>query len=135
MKARSDDPILRIRSLVPKIGSKRSDGLISRFRFCGETVGWSLILYCVHTIQFSEPTSIWHQNDHRNIMQNLSVPFILQEECRMKIELVLFLSGFFLEYRIRVSEGHFQCIHTTRFSEPTKIGSLKTQTNICNLKF
>ena len=25
-----------------------------------------------------------------------------------------------------MSEGHFQCVHTIRFSGPTKIGSLKT---------
>ena len=43
----------------------------------------------------------------------------------MKIELVLFLS-FFSKLRIRVLEGHFQCVHTIRLSEPTKIGSLKT---------
>ena len=25
-----------------------------------------------------------------------------------------------------MSEGHFQCVHTIRFSEPRKVGSLKT---------
>ena len=30
--------------------------------------------------------SIWRQNDHRDIMQNLSAPFIFQEGCRMKME-------------------------------------------------
>ena len=34
IKARSHDPILRTRFLVLKIGSRRSDGSISRFRFC-----------------------------------------------------------------------------------------------------
>ena len=33
VKARSHDPILRIRFLVLKIGSRRSDGPISKFRF------------------------------------------------------------------------------------------------------
>ena len=71
-------------------------------------------------------SSIWHQNDHhKDIMQNLSAPFIFQEECRMKIEHVPFPS-IFSKLRIRVSKGHFQCVHTIRFSEPTKIGSLKT---------
>ena len=42
----------------------------------------------------------------------------------MKIEHVLFPSVF-SNLRIRVSEGHFQCVNTIRFSEPTKIGSLK----------
>ena len=61
-------------------------------------------------------------------MQNLSAPLIFQKECGMKIEhaYVLFSSGFFFsKLRIRVSEGHFQCVHTIRFSEPTRIGSLK----------
>ena len=38
-KSRSHHRILRIRFLVPKIESRRSDGPISRFRFCGENVG------------------------------------------------------------------------------------------------
>ena len=64
-------------------------------------------------------TSAWRQNDHRAIMQNLSASFIFQEECRMKIEHVLFPSVF-SNLWIRVSEGHFQCVHTIRFSELTK---------------
>ena len=58
-------------------------------------------------------------------MQNLSAPFIFQEECRTKIEHVLFPSVF-SKLGMRVSEGHFQCVHTIRFSKPIKIGSLKT---------
>ena len=69
----------------------------------------------------NKESSIWHQND---IMQNLSAPFIFQEECRMKVEHVV-LPSVFSKLQIHVSEGHFQCVHTTRFSEPTKIGSLK----------
>ena len=42
----------------------------------------------------------------------------------MKKEHVLF-SFVFSHLRIRVLEGHFQCVHTIQFSEPTKIGSLK----------
>ena len=38
---------LSIRFLVPKIGSRRSDGPISRFRFCGENVGRSFVV-CSH---------------------------------------------------------------------------------------
>ena len=49
-------------------------------------------------------------------MQNSSVPFIFQEECRMKIEHVLFPSVF-SKLRVSVLEGHFQCVHTIRFSE------------------
>ena len=112
--------------MVPKIGRRRSDGPISRFRFCGENVGRSLVV-CSHDPIFrtDKESSIWRQNDHRDIMQNLSAPFIFQEECRMKIKHVLFPSVF-SNLQTRVSEGHFQCVHTIRFSEPTKIESLKT---------
>ena len=125
LKARSHDPILRIRFLVSKIGTRRSDGPISGFRFCGENVGRSFVV-CSHDLIFrtDKESSIWCQYDHRDIVQNLSTPFIFQEECRMKIEHVLFPSVF-SKLRIRVSEGHFQCIYTIRFSEPTKIGSSK----------
>ena len=37
--------ILRIRFLVPKIGSRRSYSPISRFRFCGENVGRSFVVF------------------------------------------------------------------------------------------
>ena len=47
IKARSHDPFLRIRFLVPKTGSRSSDGQISRFRFCGENVGRSFLV-CSH---------------------------------------------------------------------------------------
>ena len=120
---RSDfkDPVLG-----SKIGSRRSDGPISRFRFCGENVGRSFVT-CSHD-QISrtyKDSSIWRQNDYRDIMQNLSAPFIFQEKSQMKIEHVLF--PFVLsELLIRVLEGHFQSVHTIRISEPTKIRSLKT---------
>ena len=125
-KARSYHPILRIRFLVSKIGSRRSDGPISRFRFCRKSVGRSFVV-CSHDPIFrtNKKSSIWRQNNHRDIMQNLSASFIFQEECRMKMEHVLF-SSVFSKLRIRVSEDHFQCVHTIRFSEPTKIRSLKT---------
>ena len=125
-RALSYDPILRVQFLVPKIGRRRSDGPISRFRFCGENIGRSFAV-CSHDPIFrtNKESSIWRLNYHKDIMQNLSVPFIFHEECRMKIEHVLF-PFFFSKLQIRVSEGHFQCVHTIRFSEPTKIGSLKT---------
>ena len=98
LKARSHNPFLRSRFLVQKIGTRRSDGPISRFRFCGENVGRSFVV-CSHDPIFrtNKESSIWRQNDHRDIMQNLSVPFILQEECPMKIEHVLF-NPFFQNY-------------------------------------
>ena len=112
--------------MVQKIGSRCSDGPISRSRFCRENVGRSFVV-CSHDTIFrtNKRSSIWRQNDRSDIMQNLSAPFIFQEECRMKKEHILFPSVF-SKLRIRVSEGHFQCVHTIRFSEPTKIGSLKT---------
>ena len=111
--------------MVLNIESRRSDGPISRFRFCGENVGRSFVV-CSHDPIFrtNKESLIWLQNDHRNIMQNLSAAFIFQEECRMKIEHVLFPSVF--SKLGSVSEGHFQCVHTIRFSEPTKIGSVRT---------
>ena len=82
---------------------------------------------CSHDPIFrtNKESSIRRQNDHRDIMQKLSSPFVFQEECRTKIEHVLFPS-IFSKLRIPVSEGHFQCVHTIPFSEPTKVGSLKT---------
>ena len=64
-KARSHDPFLRIRFLVPKIGSRRSDGPISRFRFCDENVGRSFVV-CSHDPFFrtNKESSIWRQNNH-----------------------------------------------------------------------
>ena len=99
---------------------------ISRFRFCGENVA-RLFVVCSHDPIFrtNKESSIWGQNDHMDIMQNLSAPFIFQEECRMKIEHVPFPSVS-STLRIRVSEDHLQSVHRVRFSEPTKIGSLKT---------
>ena len=130
--ARSHDPILRIRVLVLTIvgvqrrSNRRSNGPISRFCFCGENVGRSFVV-CSHDpfFRINKESLIWRQNDHRDIVQNLLAPFIFQEECRTKIEHVLFLSVF-SKLRIRVSEGHFHCVHMIRFSEPTKIGSSKT---------
>ena len=56
---------LRIRFLVPKTGSRRSNGLISRFRFCGENIGRSFVV-CTHDPFFrtNKESSIWCQNDH-----------------------------------------------------------------------
>ena len=51
-------------------------------------------LWCVDTIRFSKLTNNL-QFGAKTIMQNLSVPFIFQGECRMKMEHVLFPSVFF----------------------------------------
>ena len=65
IKARSHDPFLRIRFLVPKTGSRRSDGPISTFRSCGENVGRSFVV-CSHDPFFrtNKESSIWRQNNH-----------------------------------------------------------------------
>ena len=62
-------------------------------------------LKCVHTIRFSELTKNL-QFGAKTIMQTLSVPFIVQGECLMKIEHVLFPS-IFSKLRIRLMQGHF----------------------------
>ena len=115
----------------PIVGSENwkqafREGPISRFRFCGENVGRSFVV-CSHdpTFRTNKESSLWRQNDDRAIMQNLSASFIFQEDCRMKIEHLL-LPSVFSKLWIRVSESHFQCVHTIRFSETTKIESLKT---------
>ena len=66
IRAHSHDPILRIRFLVPKIGSRRSDGPISRFHFCGENVRRSFVVYS-HDPNFgtNKESSIWRQKEHR----------------------------------------------------------------------
>ena len=76
---------------VPKEINKTKDGPVLRFRFCGENVGRS------HDPIFKtkKESSIWRPNDHSYITQNLSAPFIFEEECQMKIEHVLFPSVFF----------------------------------------
>ena len=96
------------------------------FKITDPCVGGSFSM-CSHDPIFrtNKESSICRQKDHRDIMQSFSALFTFQEECQMKIEHVLFPSVF-SELRIRVSEGHFQCVHTIRLSEPTKIGSLKT---------
>ena len=62
LKARSHDPFLRIQFLVPKTGSRRSDGPISRFRFSVENVGRSFAV-CSHDPFFrtNKESSIWRQ--------------------------------------------------------------------------
>ena len=76
VNAHSHDLILRIRSLVPKIRSRRSGGPTSRFHIYDENVRRSFVV-CSHDPIFrtNKGSSILCQNDHRDIMQNLSVPF------------------------------------------------------------
>ena len=57
LQARSHDPFLRIRFLVPKTASRRSDGPISRFRFCGENVRRSFAV-CSHDPFFRTKATI-----------------------------------------------------------------------------
>ena len=92
------DPFLRIRFLVPRTGSRRSG-----------------VQELTKNLQFGAKT----------IMQNLLVPFIFQGECRMKIEHVIFPSAFF-KATDPFDGRSFLCVQAIRFSEQTKIGSLKT---------
>ena len=62
-------------------------------------------LRCVHMIRFSVLTKNL-QFGAKTIMQNLSVSFTFQGECRMKIEHVLFPSVF-PKLWVRLMEGHF----------------------------
>ena len=115
-KESSHDPMLRILFLVPKIGRRRSDGPILRFRFCGENVGRSIVESSHDPIfRTNKESSIWRQNDYRDIMQNLSAPFIFPEECRMKISMFYFHPFFF---RIRdpcVGRSFSRCSHDPIF--------------------
>ena len=102
--------------MVPKIGRRRSDGPVLRLRFCGENVGRSFVV-CSHDPIFKtdKESSIWRQNDHRDIMQNLSAPFIFQEECQVKIEHALFPSVFFTFMDPCVGRSFSVCSHDPIF--------------------
>ena len=82
---------------------------------------------CSHDPIFraNKESSIWLQNDHRDIMQNLSAPFIFQEECRMKIEHVLFPPVFSKITDPSVGRSFSMCSHDPTF-RTNKVGSLKT---------
>ena len=94
-KATFKGPFTRSVFKDPFHGSETWKQAFRRFRFCGENVGRSFVV-CPHDRIFrtNKESSIWRQNDHRDIMQHLSAPLIFQEECRMKIEHVLFPSVF-----------------------------------------
>ena len=83
LKARSHDLFLRIRVLVPKAGSRHSDGSISRSRFCGENVGRSFVV-CSHDPFFrtNKESSIWHQNDHAKFVSAFHLSRRVSDENR-----------------------------------------------------
>ena len=87
----------------------------------GENVGRSFAV-CLHDLIFrtEKESSIWRQNDHRDIMQNLPAHFIFQEECRMEIKHVLVPSVF------QTYGSVCRKVILNVILEPTKIGSLKT---------
>ena len=60
-------------------------------------------------------SSIWQQNDHRDILQNLLASFIFQEECRTKIEHVLFPSAVFRIMDPCVGRSFSMCSHDLIF--------------------
>ena len=102
--------------MVSKIGSRRSDGPISRLHFCGENVGRSFVV-CSHYPIFgtNKESLIWRQNDHRDSIQNLSAPLIFQEDCWMKIEYVLFPPVFFKITDACVGRTFSMCSHDPIF--------------------
>ena len=65
LQASSHDLILGIQFLVPKIGSRHSYCLISRFCFCGENVRRSFVV-CSQDLIFrtDKKSSIWCQKNH-----------------------------------------------------------------------
>ena len=83
LQARSHDPFLRIRFLVLKTGSRRSDGPISRFRFCGENVGRSFVV-CSHDPFFrtNKESSIWRQNYHAKFVSAFHLSRKVSDENR-----------------------------------------------------
>ena len=118
LKARSHDPFLRIRFLVPKIGSRRSDGPISRFRFCGENVGRSFAV-CSHDPFFrtNKESLIWRQNDHAKFVGTSKRVSDENRACSISIRV----------FKITDpcdGRSFLMCSHDP-FSEPTKIESFK----------
>ena len=69
--------------MVPKTGSRRSDGLISTFRFCGENVRRSFVV-CLHDPFFrtNKESSIWRQNDLAKFVDAFHLPRTVSDENR-----------------------------------------------------
>ena len=83
---------------------------------------------CSHdpTFRTDKESSIGRRNDHRNIMQNLTAPFMFQKERRKKIKHLLFPSGLFFKITDPcVRRSLSMCSHDPIFGT-NKIGSLKT---------
>ena len=89
--------------MVKKTESRRSEGPISRFRFCGENDRRSFAV-CSHDPFFrtNKESSIWRQNDHAKFVGG----FHLSKRVSDENEHVLFPSVF-SKLRIRLMEGHF----------------------------
>ena len=120
LKARSHDPFLRIRFLVPKIGSRRSDGPISRFRFCGDNVGRSFVV-CSHDPFFrtNKESSTWRQNDHAKFIGAFHLSRRVSDEnraCSISFRFFTVMDP---------CDGRSLLMCSCRFSEPTKIGFLR----------
>ena len=108
--------------MVPKTGSRHSDGPISRFRFCGENVGRSFVV-CSHDPFFrtNKESSIWRQNDHAKLVGAFHLSRRVSDEnraCSISIRFLKITDPF-------DGRPFLMCSHDP-FSEPTKIGSLKT---------
>ena len=117
VKARSDDSLLRIGFLVPKTGSRRSDGPTSRFCFCGENVGRSFLV-CSHDPfpRTNKESLIRCQNDRAKFVGAFHLSRRVSDEnraCSISIRSV------FSKLRIR---SFLMCSHNPLFGT-SKIGS------------
>ena len=111
-----------IRVLVPKTGSRRSDGSISRFRFCGENVGRSFVVYS-HDPFFrtNKEFSIWRQSDHGKFVGGFHLSRRVSDEnraCSISIR-------FFKYTDLFDGRSLLMCSHDPFFGT-NKIGSQKT---------
>ena len=89
-------------------------------------------LQCGHTIRFSELTKNL-QFGAKTIMQNLSVPFIFQGECRMKIEHVLFPSVFKIKVVRNKKSKFFSHRYLIEFYERNRMSHVPHLYNVVNL--
>ena len=97
---------------------------ISWFRFCGENVGRSFVV-CSHDPIFRTDKESFFNLAPKQSHAKYVGAFHLSGRVSDEIKHVLFPFVFFFKIRDLCVEGHYQCVHTIRFSEPTKIGSVK----------
>ena len=121
LEARSHYPFLTIRFLIPNNGSRRSDGPISRFCFCGENVGKSFAV-CSHDPFFrtNKESSIWLQNDHAKFVGTFHLSIRVSDENR-----ACFISIRFFKIKDPFDGRSFLMYSHDPFFETNKIRILK----------